>query len=71
VLTDIEQDPATKETPPEQDKLVFQRVYRDPFNQNVTQTKYVKEVSNNQKQGETVYTASDQQALYDFFIDNK
>jgi hypothetical protein len=71
VLTDIEQDPATKEMPPEQDKLVFQRVYRDPFNQNVTQTKYVKQMSNNQKQGETVYTASDQQALEDFFVDNK
>jgi len=71
VLTDIEQNPTTKETQPEQEKLVFQRVYRDPFNQNVTQTKYVKQVSNNQKQGETVYTASDQQALYDFFIDNK
>lgn len=69
VLTDIEQDPATKQKPPEQDKFVFERVYRDPFNQNVTQTKYVKQMSNNQKQGETVYTASDQQALFDFFAD--
>lgn len=71
VLTDIEQDPATKQKPPEQDKLVFQRVYRDPYNQSVQQTKYVKQMSNNQKKGETVYTASDQQALFDFFIDNK
>lgn len=71
VLTDIEQDPTTKQKPPEQDKLIFQRTYRDPYNQNVQQTKYVKQVSNNQKKGETVYTASDQQALFDFFIDNK
>lgn len=71
ILTDIEQNPATKEKPPEQDKLIFERTYRDPSNPNIKQTKYVKQVSNNQKKGETVYTASDQQALFDFFADNK
>ena len=71
ILTDIEQDPATKQKPTDQEKLVFERTYRDPTNQNVKQTKYVKQMANNQKQGETVYTASDQQALFDFFADNE
>lgn len=71
ILTDIEQDPTTKQKPTEQEKLIFERTYRDPNNQNIKQTKYVKQMANNQKQGETVYTASDQQALFDFFADNE
>jgi hypothetical protein len=71
ILTDIEQDPVTKQKPTTQEKLLFERVYRDPTNQNIKQTKYVKQMANNQKQGETIYTASDQQALFDFFVDNE
>lgn len=71
ILTDIEQDPATKQKLTNQEKLVFERTYRDPLNQNVKQTKYVKQMANNQKQGETIYTASDQQALFDFFVDKE
>ena len=70
ILTDIEQDPVTAQKPTTQEKILFERKYKDPTT-NTTQTKYVKQMANNQKQGETVYTASDQQALYDFFIDNK
>lgn len=71
ILTNIEQDPVTKQKPTTQEKLLFERVYRDPTNQNIKQTKYVKQMDNNQKQGETIYTASDQQALFDFFVDNE
>ena len=70
VLTDIEENPLTAQKPTEQEKILFQKTYKDPTTQ-TTQTKYVKQMAYNQKQGETVYTASDQQALYDFFIDNK
>ena len=70
VLTDLEQDPVTKQAATGQEKIVFQREYRDPTGA-VSQTKYVKQMASNQKQGETVYTASDQQALSDFFVDNK
>jgi hypothetical protein len=70
VLTDIEENPLTAQKPTEQEKILFEKTYKDPTTQ-TTQTKYVKQMAYNQKQGETVYTASDQQALYDFFIDNK
>jgi len=70
VLTDIEENPLTAQKPTSQEKILFERTYKDPTTQ-TTQTKYVKQMAYNQKQGETVYTASDQQALYDFFIDNK
>jgi hypothetical protein len=70
VLTDIEENPLTAQKPTEQEKILFEKTYKDPTTQ-TTQTKYVKQMAYNQKQGETVYTASDQQALYDFFVDNK
>ena len=60
VLTDIEQDPVTKQKPTDKEKIIFQKDNR-----------YVKQMANNQKQGETVYTASDQAALSAFFADNK
>lgn len=70
ILSDIEEDPQTKQKQTSQEKIIFQRSYRDPSSQ-TQQTKYVKQMANNQKKGETVYTASDQQALFDFFVDNK
>jgi hypothetical protein len=60
ILTDIEQDPVTKQKPTEKEKIIFQ-----------VDNRYVKQMANNQKQGETVYTASDQDALFAFFVDNK
>lgn len=69
ILSDIEQDSETKQPEPELEKYLFQREYID--HRGITQTKTVKQVSNNQKKGETVYTASDKQALFDFFIDQK
>jgi hypothetical protein len=48
---------------------VFQREYRDFTGQ--TRTKYVKQMANNQKKGETTYTASDQEMLMQFFADKK
>ena len=69
VLSDIDQDPVTKEKQPEIEKILFQRQYRD-FKGNV-KTKTVKQVSANQKKGETVYTASDLAILFDFFVDPK
>ena len=67
VLTDIEQDPKTKQKPTSQEKIVFQREYRNSEGQ--VKTKFVKQTNNNQKQGETVYTASDQEVLMQFFAD--
>jgi hypothetical protein len=67
VLTDIEQDPITQEKPITDQKIVFSREYRDLTGQK--RTKYVTQTSNNQKRGETVYTASDQQVLQQFFAD--
>ena len=69
ILSDIDEDPVTKEKQPELEKILFQRQYRD-YKGNV-QIKTVKQVSANQKKGETVYTASDLQAIFDFFVDPK
>ena len=60
ILTDIEQDPVTKQKPTDKEKIIFQKDNR-----------FVKQMANNQKQGETVYTASDEAALFAFFVDNK
>ena len=67
VLTDIEEDPTTKQKPTSEQKIVFSREYRDYSGQK--RTKYVTQMANNQKQGETVYTASDQEVLMQFFAD--
>lgn len=69
ILSDLEQNPVTKQKPTSQEKIVFQREYRDFTGQ--TRTKYVKQMANNQKKGETTYTASDQEMLMQFFADKK
>jgi hypothetical protein len=68
ILTDLQADPATAQKTTSKEKVVFQREYRDSTTGKV-QTKYVKQTNTNQKKGETSYTASDQQALMDFFAD--
>ena len=69
ILSDIEQDPKTKQKEPEIEKILFERQYVN-YNGEL-KSKTVKQTSNNQKKGETVYTASDMQTLFDFFIDRK
>ena len=61
--------PATKQKQPEIEKILFQRQYRNYKGQ--VQTKTVKQVSANQKKGETVYSASDMETIFDFFVDLK
>ncbi len=70
VLTDIETDPATAQKPTDKQKVVFQREFRDPVT-GATLTKYVKQTDIDQKQGETIYTVSDQETLMRFFADGK
>jgi hypothetical protein len=67
ILTDLEQDPETKQKPTSQEQILFRREYVD-HNGN-KRVKYVKQMANNQKKGETVYSASDQETLMQFFID--
>ena len=69
ILSDLEQNPVTQQKPTSQEKIIFRREYRDFTGQ--TRTKYVKQMANNQKNGETVYTASDQEMLMQFFADKK
>lgn len=67
ILSDIQQDTKTQEKPPEMDKYLFRREYRDYDGQ--LKEKTIKQMSNNQKKGETVYTASDLKTLLTFFGD--
>jgi hypothetical protein len=67
VLSDIQQDTKTQQKPPELDKYLFKREYRDYDGQ--LKEKTIKQMSNNQKKGETVYTASDLKTLLTFFSD--
>lgn len=70
VLTDIEEDPTTAQKPTDKQKIVFQREFKDPVT-GATLTKYVKQTDIDQKQGETIYTVSDQETLLRFFADGK
>jgi len=67
VLSDIQQDTKAQQKPPELDKYLFKREYRDYDGQ--LKEKTIKQMSNNQKKGETVYTASDLKTLLTFFSD--
>lgn len=67
ILTDLEEDPATKQKPTSQEQVLFRREYIDQSGKK--RIKYIRQMSNNQKQGETVYSASDQETLLQFFID--
>ena len=67
ILSDIQQDTKTQDKPPEMDKYLFRREYRDYDGQ--LKEKTIKQMSNNQKKGETVYTASDLKTLLTFFGD--
>ncbi len=67
ILTDLEEDPATKQKPTAQEQVLFRREYIDQSGKK--RIKYIRQMSNNQKQGETVYSASDQETLLQFFID--
>lgn len=67
ILTDLEENPATKQKPTAQEQVLFRREYIDQSGKK--RIKYIRQMSNNQKQGETVYSASDQETLLQFFID--
>lgn len=69
VLSDIEQSP-TKQKPTVKDKFLFRRETVDRST-GVRNTHYVRQTDSNEKQGETVYTASDETALAQFFLDRK
>lgn len=65
LLTDIQQDRKDRVPPTEQSKILFERTYRDI--RGTVKTKTIREVSGNQKKGETVYSASDLETLATFF----
>jgi len=67
ILTDSEEGPATKQKTTSQEKFAFRKEYYDSSGKK--RVKYVKEMSNNQKKGETTYSASDQETLMQFFVD--
>jgi hypothetical protein len=64
-LTDIDQDPATAQTPTTDGRLLVQKsVYNPTTGRN--ESKYVRILDTNQKKGETVYFASGFESLDDF-----
>ena len=67
ILSDLEENPVTKQKPTSQEQVLFRREYVDQSG--IKRVKYVTQMANNQKQGETVYSASDQETLFQFFID--
>jgi hypothetical protein len=69
ILSDINQDVKTAEKQPEQQKLLFQRQYKDYKGD--TKTKTIRQTESNQKRGETVYSASDIETIMTFFTERK
>lgn len=65
VLSDIEQNPRTKQTLTTNQKYVVEKTVVDPKTGKPI-TKTVKVLESNQKQGETVYRASDKQTMEEF-----
>lgn len=65
ILTDLELDPATTPKPTVQQKRVYGREYVDRNGNK--KTRLVTQTSRYQKNGETVYTASDEESLMEFF----
>lgn len=64
-LTDIERDPATRQTPTFKEKLASKKVILQQGS-GKKRTKYVSILESNEKKGETVYRASDLKALEEF-----
>lgn len=69
ILSDLELDPATKPKPTIQHKYLYRREYVDRNGNK--QAKVVSQTSRYQKNGETEYTASDEQSLMEFFNGTK
>lgn len=65
VLSDINQDPNTKQTPTTNQRYVSEKKVVDPKTGRLI-TKTVKILESNQKKGETVYYASDAQTMEEF-----
>lgn len=71
VLSDINQDQATKQRPTTDNQFLFKKETYDPITGKKT-IKYIKRIERNQKKGESTYSASDIQTLQEFLLsDNK
>lgn len=64
-LTDINQDPKTKQTPITNERYAVKKNVIDPLT-GKQKTRYVSILQSNEKKGETVYRASDVKALEEF-----
>jgi hypothetical protein len=69
-LTDIEENPKTKQTPTIQQKFVVNKTLFDPLT-GKKRKKYVSILDTNQKKGETVFAASDIETLEEYLISSK
>lgn len=69
-LTDIEENPKTKQTPTTQQKFVVNKTLFDPLT-GKRRKKYVSILDTNQKKGETVFAASDIETLEEYLISSK
>lgn len=69
-LTEVEQDPKLKQTPTSNQQMVFEKSYVD-HRTGRKLTRYVSKLENNNIRGETVFYASDPQALEEFFLSLK
>lgn len=69
-LTELEVNPTEKQTPTSNQQVVFQKSYIDRKTGRKS-TRYVSRLESNNIQGETVFYASDPQALEEFFLSLK
>ena len=69
-LTDIEENPKTKQTPTTQQKFVVNKTLFNPLT-GKRRKKYVSILDTNQKKGETVFAASDIETLEEYLISSK
>jgi hypothetical protein len=70
ILTDIERDPATAQTPTTNQRLYYKKNIIDPIT-GKKNFKYVSILDSNQKSGETVFAASDIQTIEEFLLSLK
>lgn len=67
LLSDINQEAATKQTPTTNQQFLFKKTFIDPITGKKT-VKYIKKIERNQRKGETVYSASDIATLQEFLL---
>lgn len=67
ILTDINEDPKTKQAPTTEGRLVFKKTFIDPITGKKS-IKYIKKRQQNQRKGESTYSASDIGTLQEFLL---